>query len=153
MTRSDIKYILKRFRHIKSAIIKGISELTIYVSKRRENIIITHEIEVCVELIEKIYEVEKGEFFGTIINEIITGKEDIEIITNNPISRTSYYSLKDDLIWKILCCCAVKGLVTTEEILFDEKANQTKEENYERAGNIVENYFGTENDAIGNKER
>jgi len=152
MTRTDIKYILKRFRHIKSAILNGVSELTIYVSKRRENITITLEIKVCVEVIEKIYEVEKDGFFGTIIKEIITGNEDIEIITGNPISRTSYYFLKDGLIWKILCCCAVKGLVTIDEVLFDEKTNQTEEKDYERAGNIIEDYFGTENDVIGNKE-
>ena len=119
MTKEEIEYILKRMPQIERAIKKKQRVACFYVGKRRERIEITECIHLIRRIIEDIMQKEEG-YIGLIIEyHIKKGKSDRFIITQLPLTKNSYYRLKQKIHEKIYNCCIEKKVVSYEEILVD----------------------------------
>ena len=119
MTKEEIEYILKRMPQIERAIKKRQTVAHFYVGKRRERIEITEAIYLIREIIQDIMQKEKGDIAQIIEYHIKKGKSDGFIIMQLPLTKNSYYRLKQKIHEKIYNCCIEKKVVSYEEILVD----------------------------------
>lgn len=88
-----------------------------YISNRKEKIVIDSSVSAVIKILDEIIDAEKSPWIKKILTEIRNGIPDIQIIRNNPIEKTKYYSLKKALKEKIYQCCISKGMVSYDDIL------------------------------------
>ena len=119
MTKVEIEHILKRMPQVERAIRKHQTVACFYVGNRREVIEITKNIYLIRAIVEDIIQKE-DHYIGLIVEyHIKQGKSDRYIITQLPLSKNSYYRLKQRIHEKIYNCCIEKGVVSYEEIFVD----------------------------------
>ncbi len=95
-------------------------ELDVYISKRKEKIIIDEDVIAVMEIMDEIIEHEETAWRKNLFDKIKKGCSDISIIIDSPMERTKYYIAKNNFIDKIYQCCIYKGLVEYEDILRTE---------------------------------
>lgn len=119
MTKDEIEHILKRMPQVERAIRKHEDVACFYVGKRREVIEITENVYLIRTIITDII-LKEGYYIGLIVDyHIKQGKSDQYIITQLPLSKNSYYRLKQRIHERIYNCCIEKGIVSYEEIFVD----------------------------------
>ena len=119
MTKDEIEHILKRMPQVERAIRKHEDVACFYVGKRREVIEITENVYLIRTIITDII-LKEGYYIGLIVDyHIKQGKSDQYLITQLPLSKNSYYRLKQRIHERIYNCCIEKGIVSYEEIFVD----------------------------------
>ncbi len=117
LTKEKLKWIIKRLSYIFQMKRKGITELSVYISKKKEKIIIDKDVVAVMEIIDEIVDNEQIEWVKQVFKNIKMGRHDVFIIMECPVERTKYYEMKKEFIDKIYQCCIFKGLVEYEDIL------------------------------------
>ena len=119
MTKYEINYILRRMPQLERAIKQHKTVASFYVGNRREVIEITENIYLIRAILADI--IQKEDYYIGLIVEyhINQGKSDRYIITHLPLSKNSYYRLKQKIHERIYNCCIEKGVVSYEEIFVD----------------------------------
>ena len=108
MTKEKVRKTLKRLSDILETLNSG---------KRVADTEIDKEALAIVEIIEELIAKEEVTWVKRWMLQLKTGKSDIAILFDMPISRAEYYLLKARLVDKIYNCCIYKGLVPYESIL------------------------------------
>ena len=100
---------------------QGKTEEYVYINHCTEKIEIDDEVKIIVEILDDIIASESPDgWVFKILKKFKEGKKDIAIMTKSPVSKPTYYKLKDRLVTKIYICCVYKGLVSYEDILKEE---------------------------------
>ena len=100
-------------------IVAGIGSESLIQLLKEKGIEITEDIYLIREIIQDIMQKEKGDIAQIIEYHIKKGKSDGYIITQLPLTKNSYYRLKQKIHEKIYNCCIEKKVVSYEEILVD----------------------------------
>lgn len=117
MTKEEIRYLLKRYRHIQTAMKRNLVAAFFPVSGRKERIAITDDIKKFSNAVLMALEKVKDDFSRDILSHsVLEGKSDVYIFTHYSITRGTYYSIKESFLDRLFCLCILKGLVNEEEI-------------------------------------
>ena len=108
---------MKRLSYILKLQRSGKTETTVYISKKKERIVIDSDVIAVIEIMDEIIQYEEVKWRKKIFVEIRKGYKDISIIPNSPMERTKYYETKKEFVDKIYQCCIYKRLVDYEDIL------------------------------------
>ena len=95
----------------------GVTEIHVYISKRKEKIVLDNDVSAAIEIMDEIIDHEQIEWRKKFFMQIRKGRKDIAIIFDCPMERTTYYLVKKEFIDKIYQCCIYRGLVDYEDIL------------------------------------
>ena len=95
----------------------GKREMSVYISGEKEYIVIDNDVVAVLEIMDEIIEYEEIEWRKKIYLGIRNGYNDIPIMVNSPLGRTTYYEEKRKFVDKIYQCCIYKRLVDYEDIL------------------------------------
>ena len=95
---------------------KKVDEINVYISKRKERIVIDDDVITVIEIMDEIIQREKTDWRRKFFIKIRKGYKDIAIIMDCPMERTKYYIAKKEFIDKIYQCCIYRGLVDYEDI-------------------------------------
>ena len=117
MTKEKLKWIIKRLHYILEMLHDGKTEISIYISRKKEQIIIDNDVLAVIEIMDEIIDYEKTARRKNFYRGIRKGNRDISIIHNSPMERTKYYDAKREFVDKIYQCCIYKRLVDYEDIL------------------------------------
>ena len=96
---------------------RGIEEKVIYVSRRKETIVIDEAIRQVIEIMDRIIRAEENEVLKKVYKGIRYGKRENKILTENPIGRTLYYRIKGEFISKIMLCGVSEGLFNVDDLI------------------------------------
>lgn len=124
MKISEIDYVLKRYKMILnyrnfSEYANGETAVAFYVGNRKEELTVTDEHRILMEVIGQVIESESDLNKKILTELLLRGKTDIYVMANLPISRSAYYKKKLSLKFKIYCLCACKGLLKYRDIFSD----------------------------------
>ena len=117
MTKEKLKWIIKRLPYILKMQQDGVTEIHVYISKRKEKIVLDNDVSAAIEIMDEIIDYEQIEWRKKFFMQIRKGRKDIAIIFDCPMERTTYYLAKKEFIDKIYQCCIYRGLVDYEDIL------------------------------------
>ncbi len=117
MTRTEIEFIIKRYKYFKKALKENKVEDSFYIGKRKQNIIITEEVKMVYAIVEDVRKNIKDDWLYKMINGILAGKSDTYLIEMLPCERNMYYKWKEKFIQTVYRFCVAKQMVDYEELL------------------------------------
>ncbi len=117
MTKSDIEWVIKRYRHIKNLIKNNQTEIFYYVGKRRQHIRLTEEIKSLYDTTQEVYLHIKEGWIKKLIEGILKGKSDVFLLQLYPCGRSLYYTIKKEFVEAVYRCCIAKQMIGYEELL------------------------------------
>ncbi len=117
MTKSDIEWVIKRYRYIKNLIKNNQKETFYYVGNRKQRISLTEEIRSLYETTEEVYLHIKEDWLKKLIGGILAGESDVLLLQLYPCGRSLYYTIKKEFVEAIYRCCIAKRMIGYEELL------------------------------------
>ncbi len=117
MTKKDIEWFVKRYKHVERLIKSKEAERSYYVGNRKQSIVLTEELKMLYETTEDIYLHMKEGWVKNLIGGILKGQSDVFLLQLYPCGRSLYYTLKKEFIEMIYRCCIAKRMIGYEELL------------------------------------
>lgn len=118
MKKREIKQCIQIYSKIEWALIERRTSVEIKQNGCKKSVTIFSWMYRLPEIIRQIKNTEKNDFIGIMIEENIrSGEKDRIVMRDIPVSESTYYRWKSQLIDKIFTIFALSGEVTLEEIL------------------------------------
>ena len=116
--KAELKEYLQIYSKIVTAIKGGKANTCIYRNNRKQKIIFKEWAYRMPEYISEIKQAEKDALLSEVIEKsVVAGKSDREVLSDMPISESSYYRNKGKFEEKLYELFIVDGYVSREEII------------------------------------
>ena len=117
MTQEEVKYLLKRYRQLITAVEHNRSAAFFSIGTRKERISIDEDIKKFVRIVKTALEhcIDPLELVA-MKQRYEKGDSDVSIMTHASLSKNVYYKLKANFTQRVYEYCILEGLVSLEEI-------------------------------------
>lgn len=116
MTKEEIKYLLKRYKRLKTAIQEKRTSVFYTLSGKHERIAIDETVKAFVSIVDQALEM-CAPFDRKLMQQLVLEeRNDIYIFTHNSLAKSSYYQIKNRFLDNIYVLCVYSRLVSLDEI-------------------------------------